>query len=95
MIDGISSDQMFLIFMVSFFISILFISSGVGIVLPQKYNNGYRKYQREKNHYDSKSIFLKNRSQYKKSGIWNYVLLILLIITLLTFLMFIYKEFLI
>ncbi len=94
MVASISSDQLFLIFMSSLVISVLFITSGVGVVLPQRYNNRYRKEQRDKYHHNIINMFIKNRSEMnKKPVIWNYVLSLSLVITVLTFLLFIGKEF--
>lgn len=82
MIYNMTSDQLFLIFIVLLVISVLFITSGVGVVLPQRYNTW--------------KVFEKNPSDsHKKARIWNYILSILLLMTMVIFLMFFYKEFIV
>ena len=94
MLNTISSDQLFLTFMISLVISLLLITSGVGVVLPQKYNSIYRKDQRDNNIHDIVNVFTKGRSERnKKPGFWNYIVSLSIIITVFTFMIFIYKEF--
>jgi hypothetical protein len=89
-----NSDALFTTFMTSLVITIILITSGAGMGIPQRYNVSKRAYMRDDAQHDTYKLSMKNKSRLaEKPSLWNIILGVMVLVTLGSFVLFLMVEF--
>ncbi|MBN2899879.1 MAG: hypothetical protein JXO44_14010 [Clostridia bacterium] len=94
MLKALSSDVLFVTFIISLIITVLLITSGVGMAIPEQYNVRYRAHMRDDTHNDTTKMSYKRRGVFAtKSSVWSIVFTLSVLMTLVTFILFLIVTF--